>query len=86
MSARERKPRVNVVQADGEEPVSRDVLAQHIARASAALRALTASGLNKRAVVILTSASSGVSRSDVARVIDSLEALESTYTAKAAKK
>lgn len=71
--------RANIVQ-DVAQPVERDVLATSIVKIADAAKRLTASGLNRRAVVVLVSHSSGLSARDVNAVLDSLETLTAQYT------
>jgi hypothetical protein len=71
-------PPPRVIESD--PPVGRAVLAQAIVDISKAATKLAASGINRRAIVILLSDSSGVGRHDVKAVLDGLETLAANYT------
>jgi len=70
--------KVEVIQ-DEEAPVAAKVLAQAIVKISDAARAMARAGLTRRAIVILLSESSGVSRTQCACVLDSLENLAKEF-------
>ncbi len=69
-----------VVEQDKEFPVEKKVLALAIVDIGTAMRALMASGLNRKAIVVLTAHKSGYSQSTVTAVIDALEQLARDYT------
>lgn len=73
------KTKVTVVQ-DAEKPIEKPVLAQAIVDISKAAKALAASGLNRRAIVLLVSHSAAVPQGTVKAVLDSLESLTRDYT------
>lgn len=78
------------VAQDPAAPVEKIVLAQAIVDISASIKKLTASGLNRKAIVILTHhncKASGrpptkVGQRDIEAVFKSLESLAKTYTSK----
>jgi hypothetical protein len=70
-----------VVEQDKQEPVETKVLAKAIVRMSDDLHKLLASGLNRKAIVILTSASSGQPQYRVEAVLNALADLKRDYTA-----
>lgn len=72
------KKSVKVVQ-DDEKPVSKEVLAQAIVDIAAAGKRLAAAKLNRKAVVLLLAHSSGVNRTEVGLVLDSIADLEREY-------
>jgi hypothetical protein len=72
------KTKVTIAQ-DKEKPVEKVVLAQAILDISAAMKRLSQSPLNRRAILVLTSDASGVNRTTVDTVIDCLESLETKY-------
>jgi len=71
------KPRV--VQ-DEAQPIERDILAQAIVDISASTKALTASGLNQRAMIVLLHDHTGIPKRDIALVLDGLGELRKAYT------
>lgn len=62
-----------------DAPVPREVLATSLVRIAEAFQKLRASGLNRRAIVILVSASSGQGRGVVEHVLNALESLRKDY-------
>ena len=68
-----------VVKQNPEAPVEKKVLAQAIVDISVAVKKLSASGLNRKAITLLTAHSSGQYQNTVERVIDALENLAKTY-------
>lgn len=69
-----------VVQQDPESPVEPSVLAQAIVDLSAAVKKLSASGLNRKAIITLAAQSTQLPQGTVRTVLDSLETLGQTYT------
>lgn len=69
---------VAVVQ-DPDKPVPREILAEALVRIGEAFVKLRASGLNRRAIVLLVSESSGQTRGAVGDVLDALESLSKDY-------
>lgn len=63
----------------GDKTERRPLLAADIEAATVALKKILASGLNRKAIVLLVSQSSGVGRGEVGRVIAALEDLHKTY-------
>lgn len=69
------------VEQDEKEPVETKVLAKAIVRMSDDLNKLLASGLNRKAIVILVAASSGQPQYRVEAVLNALADLKRDYTA-----
>lgn len=69
-----------VVKQNPEKPIEQPILAEAIVAISAAAKKLSASGLNRKAIVILLSASSGIGKGDCSIVLDHLEYLAKQYT------
>jgi len=68
------------VKQDEREPVAKEVLAQAIVRISESLTTLRKSGLNRPAIVALVKDDTGIPKSTIATVLDSLEHLRRNYT------
>ncbi len=72
------KVKVNVIH--GEQPVERNVLAQAIVEISGAMRKLTASGLNRDAVIVLVRDKlNGIGKREIRLVFDALADLEREF-------
>jgi hypothetical protein len=69
---------VKIVKSE-DRPETKEILAEAIIRISAGLTALTDSGLNEEAIVILVSARSRLRRDDVRLVLRSLARLRGWY-------
>lgn len=67
------------VEQNPEKPVEPKVLAQAILDISAAMRRLSASGLNRKAIVTLVADSTNQYKGTVNLVLDALERLEANY-------
>ena len=76
--------KVNIKQ-DEENPVPAEILAEAIKRIGDATRKLDASGLNDKAIVLLLSHSSGVSKTEVSNVLWALRNIEQTFLKKKPK-
>lgn len=63
----------------GDKTERRPLLAADIEAATAALKKILASGLNRKAIILLVSQDSGVGRTEVGRILTSLENLHRTY-------
>ena len=74
------RPPFPVAVKQGEEEVSREVLADAIVKISEGLNRLKKSGLNRRAIVVLVKDASGVGMYDIHKVLDALEDLRRLYT------
>lgn len=72
--------RVKVKKSD--PPESKEILAEAIVNIGAAARKLEASGLNKKAIVILLQAQTKLPQRDITLVLDSLPQLERWYCRK----
>ncbi len=68
-----------IVKQDDEKPVSKEVLAKAIVDLSSAAKRLASSGLNRKAVVILLNAQTGITQRDINLILDSMESLQTTY-------
>jgi len=69
------------IQQEEDRPIETKVLAQSIIDMSKAMKALLASGLNKKAIIILVAAHSGIqNKTTVTAVLDALETLAQAYT------
>lgn len=68
------------VEQDPERPVETKVLAQAIVDIGKAARALAASGLNQKAIIVLVSHDSKQPQYQVKLVLESLQNLAKTYT------
>lgn len=75
---------IEVVQ-DETSPVANEVLAQSVVRIAEGIKKLNATPLNRKGLVVLISAATGVSRSTVDRVLSGLDTLEATYIKKKTK-
>lgn len=73
--------RVKVIQ-DKEKPVSTQILAQSIVEISDGFKKLKSGGLNDRAIEVLLVDSTGVSKTDIRRVLSGLGALATNYVRK----
>ena len=71
-----------VVGQDAEKPVEAKVLAQAIVDISKAARALANSGLNQKAIIVLTAHAAGQPQYVVKQILDSLQQLQRDYCAK----
>jgi len=60
-------------------PETKEVLAEAIVKISEAMQQLTASGLNRDAVVVLLAAKTGVTKKDINAVLDGLNRLRGWY-------
>ena len=77
--AETRKPRRLVVQKDPEVPESDTVLAKAIIKLSSEVGKILASGLNRRAVVVLLHDITGVGKPDIRKILEGMEQLKSDY-------
>lgn len=71
--------RVDIIAKNGENLPAHEVLAEDIAKISAAAQSLTASRLRDDALIMLISHSSGVSQRNVKAVLDGLKGLSARY-------
>ena len=62
-----------------EPPESKEILAEAIVRIGESFQKLQASGLNKRAIIILIQAETKLSQRDITLVLDALPRLKSWY-------
>lgn len=70
---------VKVVQRD-DQMVAVEVLAESIVKISAGVREALGAGLNRRCIVSLLHASTGVSRGEIGRVLNGLTDLRKDFT------
>lgn len=68
-----------VVKQDEENPVPKEILADAIVRISEAVTALRRSGLNERAIIVLVSDKTKISKGVVEDVLDGLDSLRAAY-------
>lgn len=68
------------VKQDPNAPVEREILAEAIVRMSKSVQALRSSGLNERAIVALLHDHCRLPKSDIERVLHSLDQLAKDYT------
>jgi len=73
-----RKKKIEVEQVEGEE-VAAKVLANSIVSISDSAEKLLKSGLNRRAITVLIKDSSGVTLSDITKVLDAMKDLKKNY-------
>jgi hypothetical protein len=73
------------VTQDENKPVPAEILAESIRKIGDATRRLDASGLNDKAITLLLSSLSGVSKTDVGNVLWALRNLEASYLKKKTK-
>ena len=71
-----------IVAQDSSVPVPAEILAASIVRIGDAADRLMKSGLNRRAIILLLSASAKVGRPVVEAVLDAMLDLKSTYLSK----
>lgn len=69
-----------VIEQDEQDPIETKVLARAIVHMSDDLTAILASGLNKKAVIILVADSSGQPKYRVEAVLNALADLKKDYT------
>lgn len=69
--------RVQVVKSD--PPESTEILAEAIVRIGDAVAKLNASGLNRKAIVLLLADATKVSRTDIGKILDALPRLRGWY-------
>lgn len=72
------KQNIKVVK-NAEKPESKEILAEAIVRIGAALDALSKSGLNERAIVVLIQAETKISLRDIRDVLGALRKLKGWY-------
>ena len=71
--------KVEVAQKEGEAEVPAKIIAQSIAKIADATKALYNAGLNEKAVLLLISSASGLSKTDVKCVLGAMYHLKATY-------
>jgi len=64
---------------DGEKPTEKEILATAIMKVSEAMHKLSASGLNRDAVVALVKDATGITKKDINIVLDTLVDLKALY-------
>lgn len=70
---------VKVVQAENQEPVAAQVIAQSIVKIADGWQRMNTSGLSMKAILLLLSHSSGVSQRDVKAVLYAMNSLKQDY-------
>lgn len=68
-----------VVKQDEDTPIAKEVLADAIVKISSAVEALRRSGLNERAIIVLVSDKSKISKGVIETVLDGLADLRAAY-------
>ena len=66
---------------DKDNPIPREVLGQAIITISESIQKLTASGLNRKAIVVLLHDSTRIGKKDIELVLDGLACLKKDYCA-----
>lgn len=64
----------------GLDDVGPEIIAQSIVDIATGMKAITASRLSRRALIVLLKDVSGVSHSNIIKVLDALEDLKTVYT------
>jgi hypothetical protein len=73
-------PRLKIkIEQDPEKPVEKSILAQEILKISRAVQSLQASGLNRKAIVVLLAHSTHFGHGDVKIFLEALADLERDY-------
>jgi hypothetical protein len=70
---------VKVLQKDADKPIEKEILAEAILKVSDAMRKLSASGLNRDAIVALVKDASGITKKDINNILDTLVDLKALY-------
>lgn len=70
--------KVKVTQ-DPDNPVTKEVLAENIVKISEGMTKLLASGLNRKAIVVLLKHSTGLGGGEINSVLDGLQQLRTNY-------
>jgi|GEM_PF-3150370 len=70
---------LKVIQKDGEKPIEKEILADAIVNVSAAMRKLSASGLNRNAIVTLVKDATGITKKDIEQILQALVDLKRMY-------
>ena len=73
--------KVKVLQSN-EEPVPTEIIAQSIADIAAGMKKIEGGRLNRRALLLLISSASGVGKTEVEKVLNTMECLEFLYLKK----
>jgi hypothetical protein len=80
------KAKFVVTQSPDVDPVPVEIIAESIVKISKAMEAISKTRLNRRALIVLISESSGTPRTHVKNVLDSLQQLAEDYLTKVPKK
>lgn len=72
-------PRV-VIDQDEDRPIEKHVLAKAIVEMSASMKRLLASGINRKAIIVLLNDQTSLGKGTIAMVLDGLEQLAKEYT------
>lgn len=77
-----KRPANVVVKQDEEKPVEKEILAEAIVSISKAMKKMLATGMNRRAILVLVHDyhHGNVTKSDIGLVFDALDSLAETYT------
>lgn len=69
---------VKIVQ-NADEPIAAEVIAEAIIRIADGMKRITASGLNRRGLMVLLAASTGMAQSHIRTVLEGLDSLRANY-------
>jgi hypothetical protein len=70
---------IKVVQKENAKPLEKEILADAIAKVSEAMRKLSASGLNRKAIVTLVKDATGITKTDIEMILDAMIDLKAMY-------
>ena len=68
-----------VVQAENQEPVATEIIAQSIKKVSDGIKAMDRSGLSEKAIILLLRDASGCGKREVENILWALRNLEKLY-------
>lgn len=74
-----KKPVVNLVPANGEEPLAVEIIEQSIVEIARAMKAINDTRLSRAAIVTLIHARSGVAKGAIELVLNNLEQMEKIW-------
>lgn len=76
-----KKPKITLKQ-NKDEPIATEIIAQSIVDIAEGMRMVFNGRLNRRGIRVLLKDASGVSMSEIDRVLDALEGLKASYVRK----
>lgn len=77
---------VKVKQAEGQEPVAAELIAQSIVKIADGWQRMNTAGLSMKAILLLLSHSSGINQRDVKAVLHAMDSLKQDYLVQPKKK